>query len=1030
MSNLPIALAFFLVISAMPLSGPLLGNTWEFGMKVTSGGVPVARTVYLYHGPGDEYGADVTAPVRQGVTSTDQINFRCDIGDNNTTSPTIPPIVIGSYYVRIGTRYARLETGYAIPGTDADFTLLFDGTTFSLAPNAHRTGLSIGTTSNWPYSGVNLFIDQTLADNQTTVGTVQRWRSSASAFEEILPIHMTYEWQTNVTQVVKADQGLYLDQSSVNEKYNNWSTLPDVVNHHQFDINASTPPLISYFKQAKCPVTITSALMELPGTTGDSIDFKDPWFIDYLDSQHANQLQNEGMNAPYRRRGVPFTPDFTTPYEQSQKYNGVFLGHNSTFDPSFPIYSVNAPTRTIGGITFYFQSWSTVGARVENNLASSTAVVFDNLNATVTAQYKAHLRSNDTQGLASGGQRKLIRDGSGILHMAYSSANAVWYCRSTDNGSTWTQEIRLNPIGSQAKSPALASVSTGSGYNVYITYEIDLAELLGFAAGPAVVLAKCSGGAYVTSRYIEAFPSLAHDATPAIAMYGTRGYVVFKPSASSSFRKVRFVLSSGEITQQVNSLESTSDGGCLNPAIATSPVEGGPFWIAYQKGSDIYTADLVNGTTLENVSSGSGCTGNSLPSLAYYHWRPYGTDQYAPIVSWIGNNGSFTVSVTRRRPNGLWSSFTQTGAYVQGSPEVSATTSVTNQAIVGWWNSYGNRNEYARIVGTVFQPTQYIYTSAGYFHITDGPDFTNMKAVSFYGAGTALYPITPINRDFSTLSKLGAEDSARYGRQLVVSYQGGEIVYGLKSIRLDGENVRFAAIADTLAPATVEEIAPLLITKPFQLAPTSDFRFTSTLRELYPTKLTGLTPLHLEADLIDVQTGSVVGVFASHVTDRVVSQDLGDVVFAIDCNQIRAGSYSLRVRLQRTTEEAASYTIVDQQYEATPASLAKNGEINVTFRGELPMPTTYGLDNYPNPFNPSTTVRVSLPTDGYARLVIYDALAREVTRLCEAPLSSGYHAYTWNAGTVASGVYFARVQVTDRLGKLAFQKTSKLLLIK
>jgi parallel beta-helix repeat protein len=88
------------------------------------------------------------------------------------------------------------------------------------------------------------------------------------------------------------------------------------------------------------------------------------------------------------------------------------------------------------------------------------------------------------------------------------------------------------------------------------------------------------------------------------------------------------------------------------------------------------------------------------------------------------------------------------------------------------------------------------------------------------------------------------------------------------------------------------------------------------------------------------------------------------------------------------------------------------------------------LGNYPNPFNPSTTIRFGLPTAGNVSLIVYDVLGREVTTLVRGTLDAGYHTATWNALSVASGVYFARLTVTNEFGRIAFNKVTKLLLMK
>ena len=64
--------------------------------------------------------------------------------------------------------------------------------------------------------------------------------------------------------------------------------------------------------------------------------------------------------------------------------------------------------------------------------------------------------------------------------------------------------------------------------------------------------------------------------------------------------------------------------------------------------------------------------------------------------------------------------------------------------------------------------------------------------------------------------------------------------------------------------------------------------------------------------------------------------------------------------------------------------------------------------NYPNPFNPTTTIAFDLADDGLVSIVIYDIQGRKVSELFNGELSQGFnHQYNWDATSVASGKYFA-----------------------
>jgi len=78
-------------------------------------------------------------------------------------------------------------------------------------------------------------------------------------------------------------------------------------------------------------------------------------------------------------------------------------------------------------------------------------------------------------------------------------------------------------------------------------------------------------------------------------------------------------------------------------------------------------------------------------------------------------------------------------------------------------------------------------------------------------------------------------------------------------------------------------------------------------------------------------------------------------------------------------------------------------------------PTHFSLhQNYPNPFNPSATIQFDLPLATDIRMVVYDLLGREVTRLVDGYMEPGYYQVMWNGRDsvgreVPTGVYIARL---------------------
>jgi len=88
--------------------------------------------------------------------------------------------------------------------------------------------------------------------------------------------------------------------------------------------------------------------------------------------------------------------------------------------------------------------------------------------------------------------------------------------------------------------------------------------------------------------------------------------------------------------------------------------------------------------------------------------------------------------------------------------------------------------------------------------------------------------------------------------------------------------------------------------------------------------------------------------------------------------------------------------------------------------------------NYPNPFNPTTTIPFSIAQRSYVRLKVFDAAGREVATLVDGELPAGSYHPTFDAGKLASGVYFYTVEARD-LSSLSGKQlvdTRKMLLLK
>ena len=99
---------------------------------------------------------------------------------------------------------------------------------------------------------------------------------------------------------------------------------------------------------------------------------------------------------------------------------------------------------------------------------------------------------------------------------------------------------------------------------------------------------------------------------------------------------------------------------------------------------------------------------------------------------------------------------------------------------------------------------------------------------------------------------------------------------------------------------------------------------------------------------------------------------------------------------------------------------------------QVDVPTRYQLlRNYPNPFNPSTTLSYVLPEAGSVTLTVYTLVGQAVWRMTNETLEAGYHSEVFDASMLPSGLYFYRMEAgsSENPGR-TYTQTRKMVLVK
>ena len=99
---------------------------------------------------------------------------------------------------------------------------------------------------------------------------------------------------------------------------------------------------------------------------------------------------------------------------------------------------------------------------------------------------------------------------------------------------------------------------------------------------------------------------------------------------------------------------------------------------------------------------------------------------------------------------------------------------------------------------------------------------------------------------------------------------------------------------------------------------------------------------------------------------------------------------------------SSSYDIVDIMV------VNSDQEIDVDISSEFSLSHAY-----PNPFNPSTTVSLTVPTASHVSVKVYNLMGQVVGVLSEGLLEPNVYSFTWNAGEMSSGVYIIKAESSE-----------------
>lgn len=133
----------------------------------------------------------------------------------------------------------------------------------------------------------------------------------------------------------------------------------------------------------------------------------------------------------------------------------------------------------------------------------------------------------------------------------------------------------------------------------------------------------------------------------------------------------------------------------------------------------------------------------------------------------------------------------------------------------------------------------------------------------------------------------------------------------------------------------------------------------------------------------------------------IAPDNQGEIVVEFNTYGISQGNYSTTLQVVTNDPQQTVYNI--------PVSLTVNSTVPIEEFEDFPQKAEIS-SVYPNPFNPTTSINVTLPVSGYITLSVYDVTGREITQLVNETKSAGSYTFSWDATAFSSGLYFVKLQ--------------------
>jgi len=647
--------------------------------------------------------------------------------------------------------------------------------------------------------------------------------------------------------------------------------------------------------------------------------------------------------------------------------------------------------------------------------------------------------------------RRLVRTSNGDLHLVYPSNEEIYYAKSTDGGTTWTDHTRLSTGNAKNGFPSIVATSS-KRFVVWQRYA-------GVVSGKhryEIWLAKNLGSTWSTN-YTNYYADFTAQTDPLPTLTYKQSNVLLMAYRYADGILTPWSTNDGQ-SWSTTGLGASGDRN-ISISLSTAPPTS-TVWGSYDNGSAAKAASFYSSwSSSTNISNGATTTNNQFSSVE--------TDANNYVhAAWqaIYNPTSLPAVVHRRRTSSwsaTWDYFWDVAGLSYYHP--AATGLGTTKAAIIWYDS-GNNVKKAYYNGSSWTVTtvatggkyaavsagstsaKYVWTTADAippYEIKTGSELLQSMLMFLAKAGDnnrslfnpASFVDNSSDADFeSPLSLIyhraaAMEDSLLHGEFVL---EMGEISVATRS----GKEIplNFIPVVDSLVSLNMENLFAHLATEPVTLP--GDAEQLIYKRRIYKQDaekfhLQSNVPVKIRVKLCDADSKATLTNLDEYTLSeldsetRLYEQKTASITHFAGKNVIVVPEVE-GLKLTPTTVLGLHHLhiVTGDKDDSNPMR-----ESTTETLGSQAMPNDFSLmQNYPNPFNPETMIAYALPQGSHVRIEVYNVLGQRIATLVDADMPAGNHSVRWNGRNamgekVSAGIYLCRIQA----GK--FVKTQKMTLL-